>query len=142
MPQKNTRSSSRSFRADGRIADSQAHGGNMAYQTINPATGKLIKTYANISDQDLEAAVTNAHRTFQADWRHLQVAERARIISTAADILRKKSDEYSHYLTLEVGKLIAEARAEVALSADILDYYAQEAENYLEPRVLSESPGA
>jgi acyl-CoA reductase-like NAD-dependent aldehyde dehydrogenase len=63
-------------------------------------------------------------------------------MSTAATILRKKSDKYSHYLTLEVGKLIAEARAEVALSADILDYYAQKTENYLRPRVLSESPGA
>jgi succinate-semialdehyde dehydrogenase/glutarate-semialdehyde dehydrogenase len=114
----------------------------MAYQTINPATGKLIKTYANISDQDLEAAVANAHKVFHNNWRHRRVTERARIISTAATILRKKSEEYSHYLTLEVGKLIAEARAEVALSADILDYYAKKAENYLEPRVLCESPGA
>lgn len=113
----------------------------MAYQTINP-TGKLIKTYANISDQDLEAAVANAHEAFRNNWRDRRVTERARIISTAAAILRKKSEEYSHYLTLEVGKLIAEARAEVALSADILDYYAKKAENYLEPRVLSESPGA
>jgi succinate-semialdehyde dehydrogenase/glutarate-semialdehyde dehydrogenase len=114
----------------------------MTYQTINPATGKLIKTYANISDQDLEAAVANAHKAFQTDWRHRKVAERTKVISTAADILRKKSEEYSHYLTLEVGKLIAEARAEVALSADILDYYAKKAQSYLEPRVLSESPGA
>ncbi|WON75510.1 hypothetical protein [Nitrosospira sp. Is2] len=36
----------------------------MAYQTIDPATGKLIKTYANISDEDLEAAVANAHKAF------------------------------------------------------------------------------
>ncbi|PTR15432.1 succinate-semialdehyde dehydrogenase/glutarate-semialdehyde dehydrogenase [Nitrosospira sp. Nsp2] len=114
----------------------------MAYQTINPATGKLIKTYANISDQDLEAAVANAHKAFRNDWQYRRVAERARIISTAATILRKKSEEYSHYLTLEVGKLIAEARAEVSLSADILDYYAKKAENYLKPRMLSESPGA
>jgi succinate-semialdehyde dehydrogenase/glutarate-semialdehyde dehydrogenase len=114
----------------------------MAYQTINPATGKLIKTYANISDQDLEAAVGDAHKAFQSDWRHCPVARRASIISTAAAILREKSEEYSEYLTLEVGKLIAEARAEVALSADILDYYATKAEHYLEPRLLSESPGA
>lgn len=41
-----------------------------------------------------------------------------------------------------MGKLIAEARAEVSLSADILDYYAKKAENYLKPRMLFESPGA
>lgn len=114
----------------------------MAYQTINPATGKLIKTYENISDQELEAAVANADKAFRSDWRHRPVSERGKIMSAAAAILRKKSEEYAHYLTLEVGKLIAEARAEVALSADILDYYAQEAENYLKPRVLTESPGA
>ena len=114
----------------------------MAYQTINPATGKLIKTYANISEQDLEAAVTTAHKAFSNDWRQRSVIERGKIISAAAAILREKSEEYSHYLTLEVGKLTAEARAEVALSADILDYYAKKAESYLQPRLLSESPGA
>ncbi len=114
----------------------------MAYQTINPATGKLLTTYANISDQDLESATANAHEVFHNDWRYRSVTERARIISSAAAILRKKSEEYSHYLTLEMGKLIAEARAEVALAADILDYYAKKAENYLKPRLLPESPGA
>lgn len=114
----------------------------MTYQTINPATGKLIKAYANISDQGLEDAVASAHKVFCSDWRHRPIIERSNIMSTAATILREKSEEYSHYLTLEVGKLIAEARAEVALSADILDYYAQKAENHLKPRILSESPGA
>ncbi len=114
----------------------------MVYQTINPATGKLIKIYPGISDQELEIAVANAHEAFHSDWRHHSVAGRSKIMSTAAAILRKRSEEYSQYLTLEMGKLIAEARAEVALSADILDYYAEKAEHYLEPRLISESPGA
>ena len=62
----------------------------MAYQTINPATGKLIKTYANISDPDLETAVARAHKAFHRDWRHRPVTERGKIMSTAAAILRKK----------------------------------------------------
>jgi succinate-semialdehyde dehydrogenase/glutarate-semialdehyde dehydrogenase len=114
----------------------------MAYQTINPATGKLIKIYASISDQELEIAVANAHEAFRSDWRRRPIAGRGKIMSTAAAILRRKSEEYSRYLTLEMGKLIAEARAEVALSADILDYYAKKAEHYLEPRLLSEPPRA
>jgi len=114
----------------------------MVYQTINPATGKLIKIYPGISDQELEIAVANAHEAFHSDWRHHSVAGRSKIMSAAAAILRKRSEEYSQYLTLEMGKLIAEARAEVALSADILDYYAEKAEHYLEPRLISESPGA
>jgi succinate-semialdehyde dehydrogenase/glutarate-semialdehyde dehydrogenase len=114
----------------------------MTYQTINPATGKLIKVYSGISDQELEIAVANAQEAFHRDWGRLSVAERGKIMSSAAAILRRKSEEYSHYLTLEMGKLIAEARAEVALSADILDYYAGKAEHYLQPRLLPESPGA
>jgi succinate-semialdehyde dehydrogenase/glutarate-semialdehyde dehydrogenase len=117
-------------------------GDSMTYQTINPATGKLIKVYSGISDQELEIAVANAQEAFHRDWGRLSVAERGKIMSSAAAILRRKSEEYSHYLTLEMGKLIAEARAEVALSADILDYYAGKAEHYLQPRLLPESPGA
>lgn len=114
----------------------------MVYQTINPATGERIKSHANISDQGLETAIANAHKSFETHWRHCPVAERANIVLNAAAILREKSEEYAHYLTMEMGKLINESRAEVSLSADILDYYAKKAENYLKPRVLTESHGA
>lgn len=96
----------------------------MTYQTINPATGKLIATYANIADQDLSLALDQAHLAFKSIWRECSIADRANIISTAANLLRKKGKEYASYLTLEMGKLTNEAQAEVNLSADILDYYA------------------
>jgi succinate-semialdehyde dehydrogenase/glutarate-semialdehyde dehydrogenase len=112
----------------------------MTYQTINPATGELIATYADISAEDLTAALNQAHSAFKTIWRQHPIAERAKIVSTAADLLRKKSKEYASYLTLEMGKLTNEAEAEVSISADILDYYARNASRYLKPRVLAESP--
>lgn len=114
----------------------------MTYQTINPATGQLVKTYADIPNQDLESALAKAHGVFETDWRHRPIAERSKIVSAAATILRQKSEEYAHYLTFEMGKLINEARAEVALSADILDYYARKAAHYLKPRKLPETSAA
>jgi succinate-semialdehyde dehydrogenase/glutarate-semialdehyde dehydrogenase len=114
----------------------------MTYQTINPATGKLITTYAGISAQDLNVALDQAHSAFKVIWREYSIAKRVKIVSTAADLLRKKSKEYADYLTLEVGKLAIEAQAEVSLSADILDYYARNASHYLKPRMLPESPRA
>lgn len=114
----------------------------MTYQTVNPATGEVLATYANATDRELEASVAQAHETFAADWRHRPVEARAAIISAAAALLRTRSEEYARHLTLEMGKLIAEARAEVALSADILDYYAGKAADYLRPRTLPGSPGA
>ncbi len=113
----------------------------MAYQTINPATGKVILTFPEITDAELEAAVKQAHAVYQTDWRYRSVTDRARIVSSAAAKLRDQQEEYAHYLTLEMGKLISEARGEVSLAADILDYYAKRAENYLKPQSIPEATG-
>jgi succinate-semialdehyde dehydrogenase/glutarate-semialdehyde dehydrogenase len=114
---------------------------NMAYQTINPATGEVVQTFPGISDADLKKVIARAQTCFESDWRHRSVDDRARIVSAAAAKLRERAEEYAQYVTLEMGKLIAEARAEVALSADILDYYAKRAANYLKPQTIPEAPG-
>lgn len=114
----------------------------MPYQTINPATGVIVETYHDILDTDLEQAIATAHTCYEQDWRHRSVPERARIVSGAAAKLREHAEEYARYVTLEVGKLIGTSRAEVSLSADILDYYAGHANEFLRPRPLPESPGA
>jgi succinate-semialdehyde dehydrogenase / glutarate-semialdehyde dehydrogenase len=114
----------------------------MLYQTICPATGEVKETFSEISDADLEAAVKRAQTVYETDWRHRSVPDRAKIIAAVAAKLRERSEEYAQYVTLEMGKLIAQARGEVALSADILDYYAQRAEQYLKPVSVPEAPGS
>ena len=64
------------------------------------------------------------------------------ILKAAAAELRANAADYAHYITLEVGKLIGTSEAEVALSAAILDYYADRAETLMAPTELPESPGA
>jgi succinate-semialdehyde dehydrogenase/glutarate-semialdehyde dehydrogenase len=113
----------------------------MAYQTINPSTGAVVKQFAEITDSELNVAIDEAQAAFLA-WRHQPIAHRAKIVSKVAALLRENADQYAHYLTLEMGKLIAEARGEVALSASILDYYAEHAEAYLMPQALPEAPGS
>ena len=114
----------------------------MNYQTINPATGELVDTFATISDRELEHALETADRAFRTDWRARSVADRAGLIGRAAAILRANVDKYARYLTLEMGKRLNEARGEVALSASILDYYARCAADHLKPAPLPEVPGA
>jgi succinate-semialdehyde dehydrogenase/glutarate-semialdehyde dehydrogenase len=114
----------------------------MPFQTVNPATGELVRSFEEISDRGLKLAVGTAHNVYETDWRLRTVAERAKIVSRAAAILREKAEEYAGYLTLEMGKRIAESYSEVATSAAILDYYAKKAESYLKPKLLPESPGA
>ncbi len=114
----------------------------MAYQSINPATGELLASYPELSNSDLELAIANADSAFRTDWRHRSIEERAKIMAKAAAILLERKAEYAQYLTLEMGKLIGEAYAEVEITAGILQYYAKNAKSYLAPKDLAESPNA
>ncbi|QUN32572.1 NAD-dependent succinate-semialdehyde dehydrogenase (plasmid) [Cupriavidus sp. KK10] len=114
----------------------------MEYQTINPATGKLVKSFDAAKDHEIAKIIVTAQNAFELDWRHRSVADRAQIIAKAASILRDKAEEYAQIITMEMGKRIAEARVEVRLSASILDYYAQHAQEFLEPKQVPEVSGA
>ena len=113
----------------------------MAYQSTNPATGAVEQTFNEIADSDLEATVARAQLCYERDWRDRQPKARAEVVAAVAAKLRDHADELAGYVTAEMGKLIAQAKAEVMLSADILDYYASHVEAYQAPRELPEAPG-
>src|SRR5450432_3702104 len=98
----------------------------MSYQSVNPATGKVLKKFKELTNKQLETALKTATACFQT-WRHKTFAERAVVVAKAAAILRARVDDFARPVTLEMGKLLAESRGEVELSADILDYYAKHA---------------
>ncbi|OUJ15179.1 NAD-dependent succinate-semialdehyde dehydrogenase [Acetobacter sp. DsW_063] len=107
----------------------------MAYATVNPFTGEEIKVFPNATDEEVKIALDEAHETFLS-WRKTSFKERARVMHAAASILRRDIEEYSRILTLEMGKLISEARAETELTAAIFEYYAINAERLLESEGL------
>jgi succinate-semialdehyde dehydrogenase / glutarate-semialdehyde dehydrogenase len=112
----------------------------MPYQSINPYTGEILKTFDQCSDTQLELALETADTCFRI-WRYRSFAERAAIVQKAAAILRARVDEFARPVTLEMGKLIGEARGEVLLSADIIEYYAKNAERFLAPLQLKPDTG-
>lgn len=112
----------------------------MAYQSINPATGKLVKNFDELTDQQLEAKLATAAKCFE-NWKQKSFAERAAIITKAAETLHAKADEFAQIMTLEMGKRIGEARGEVEFSSNILAYYARNAERFLAPAKLNPSIG-
>jgi succinate-semialdehyde dehydrogenase/glutarate-semialdehyde dehydrogenase len=112
----------------------------MAYQSVNPYDGKILKTFEELTDNELETALEKAAACFET-WRHTTFAERAAVAAKAAAIMRARTDEFARPVTLEMGKLIDQARGEVALSADIIDYYAKNAERFLAPQRLEPSSG-
>src|ERR1035438_1941964 len=88
----------------------------MAYQSVNPYDGKILKTFKELTDNQLETALGNAATCFE-DWRHTTFAGRAAVVTKAAAIMRARIDEFARPMTLEMGKLIDQARGEVVLSA-------------------------
>ena len=112
----------------------------MSYQSVNPANGKVLKKFKEITNKQLETSLKTAATCFDT-WRFKTFAERAVIVAKAAAILRARVDDFAKPVTLEMGKLIAESRGEVELSADILDYYAKNAESFLAPQTLKPNSG-
>lgn len=112
----------------------------MAYQSINPASGEVGQSFPELSDAELETAIVAAAACYE-DWRQTSFAQRAAIVSKAASIMRDRSEELARLVTLEMGKLIAQAQGEVSLSADIIDYYAEHAERFLATEQLTPGSG-
>ncbi len=106
----------------------------MALETINPATGELIETFKEWSDEQVEQVVDKAHRAFVA-WRGTSFAERSELMMKAAAVLREKREEYARVMALEMGKPVTEGRAEIEKCASVCEYYAQNAE-----KILSDEP--
>jgi succinate-semialdehyde dehydrogenase/glutarate-semialdehyde dehydrogenase len=101
----------------------EASGGERAVH--NPADGSLLAMLPLAGAAELRAAAESAQRGFQV-WRRKTAFERYSVLRTAADLMRQRSEFIARVLTLEQGKPLAEALREVRLSADILDFQAEE----------------
>jgi succinate-semialdehyde dehydrogenase/glutarate-semialdehyde dehydrogenase len=112
----------------------------MPYQTVNPFTGEVVKDFAQHTDAQVEQSVAKADVCFEV-WKQTSFAVRAGVLKQAAKLLRLRSDEFARLITLEMGKLIGESRGEVELSADIIDYYADNAEQFLAPHTIPRAQG-
>ncbi|NEG95465.1 aldehyde dehydrogenase family protein [Bifidobacterium sp. SMB2] len=107
----------------------------MTYQTINPYTGQTVKTFPDATEAEADAALKTAHDTF-LEWRSRPIADRVAVLAKAAEILQENRSDYAATLTLEMGKITAEAEAEVDLCVGMLRYYVEHGEELLAPRPI------
>jgi succinate-semialdehyde dehydrogenase/glutarate-semialdehyde dehydrogenase len=112
----------------------------MSIQTVNPNTNKVVKSFEEMSDQAVEAAVTQAESAY-TEWRKTSYEQRAVVLHKVASLMREKKEQLATLITLEMGKLFAQAEGEVILSADIIDYYATHAKKFLGDKHLSPDHG-
>lgn len=92
---------------------------------ICPATGHRIGVVATASARDLDDAVAASVRGFKA-WREVPAVQRRTLMHKAAKLLRDRAETIARYLTLEQGKPIAEAKGELSMAAEIIEWFADE----------------
>lgn len=102
--------------------------------TVNPYSNEVVREFSPMDPTAVDQAVDAAHDAF-ASWRATPVEERAALVANAARLMRQRSEELAHLVTLEMGKLIRHSRTEMDLAVRILEYYAEHG-----PEQLAEEP--
>lgn len=105
-------------------------------QTINPATGEKLASYELFSEEKTLGTAKVARETFEK-WRKIPVGERADLLKKLGATLRSKKKEYAKIMTLEMGKPITQAEAEVEKCAWGADYYSENAEKWLQDELVA-----
>jgi succinate-semialdehyde dehydrogenase/glutarate-semialdehyde dehydrogenase len=107
-------------------------------QSCDRRDGEVFETH---SDAEMFAKLDKAHALWKDSWHLLSFADRRAIVQRAADILRRDTDKHARLISTEMGKVFPEAVWEIGISADILSYYADNAERFLAPRDLEVASG-
>jgi succinate-semialdehyde dehydrogenase / glutarate-semialdehyde dehydrogenase len=110
----------------------------MAIATVNPATGKLLKTFDALSDPQIEEKIRRATEVFPK-FRKLTFAERAQMMRKAADILESEKNSIALLMTTEMGKTLRSAVDETVKCAWVCRYYAECAEGFLADEIIQTS---
>src|ERR1700722_10651388 len=92
---------------------------------LNPATEEVIGTVAHAGKADLDEALAAAEKGFKV-WRAVSAYERSKVMRKAADLMRERAEKIATLMTIEQGKILAEAKIETMASADIIEWFAEE----------------
>jgi succinate-semialdehyde dehydrogenase/glutarate-semialdehyde dehydrogenase len=108
----------------------------MEFKSINPFNNKEVGSYTALSKEETTTKLNNAQKAF-ISWRKVPLAERTSLLKEAGQVLRDNVEEYAKMITLEMGKPIAESRAEVNKCAWVCDYYAENAADFLADETIA-----
>lgn len=105
-------------------------------RSINPVNGEIIHEYAEHSVEETAAIIKKCARA-QEEWAKSGFDIRHKLMKRASEILRSKTSDYALMITQEMGKPIAQSRAEVLKCATVCEYYAENAETFLSNEKVS-----
>ncbi len=107
----------------------------MIFKSINPYTQQTIAEYPLMDDKAINEVLTKAENAF-ANWKKTSFEQRASMFIKLALLLKRNSEKLGTLITREMGKVIAEAKAEVEKCATVCEYYAANAETFLKDEPL------
>jgi succinate-semialdehyde dehydrogenase/glutarate-semialdehyde dehydrogenase len=102
----------------------------MTIASVNPATGEVLQTFVPLIESEVEQKITQAEQAF-LHYRHTPFRQRAEWLNRLADLLEQDRQAYAKLITLEMGKPINEAVAEVEKSALVCRFYAEHGADFL-----------
>lgn len=103
----------------------------MSYVTINPVNNQEVARYDCFDEARIEQILEETYTAQKRWFIDYTFAQRAEILRKIAQLLRERADEYGRIISLEMGKLLREARGEVNKCALVCEYYADQAESFL-----------
>jgi succinate-semialdehyde dehydrogenase / glutarate-semialdehyde dehydrogenase len=107
----------------------------MPFKTINPATGEVLAVYESMNQAEVEAAIGAAQTAFES-WRETELDDRADLLRALSARLGEGRDELAWLMTREMGKPLAEAKAEIEKCAWVCDYYADHGGHFLRKEIV------
>jgi succinate-semialdehyde dehydrogenase/glutarate-semialdehyde dehydrogenase len=107
----------------------------MAIASINPATGETIKTFETLSESQIDEKLQRTADAFAA-YKHTSLADRAKWLIRASEILESEKSELARVMTTEMGKPITGAVGEAEKCAWVCRYYAENAGQHLADLII------
>ncbi|HSH18880.1 MAG TPA: NAD-dependent succinate-semialdehyde dehydrogenase [Draconibacterium sp.] len=103
--------------------------------SINPATGKTVKSYEKHSEKGVDKIINSVDKSWHS-WRLTSFSQRASYLQNMSSLLRSQKDELALLIAQEMGKVIREGISEIEKCAWVCEYYAENAESFLENEII------
>lgn len=103
----------------------------MSIQSLNPTTGEVVKTFSELTNEEIENKIALADNVF-SNWKNTNFNERKNLMNNLAKLFRDNDEELARLMTIEMGKPITAGIAEIQKCAMVIDYYAENSEKFLQ----------
>lgn len=103
----------------------------MPIQSLNPTTGVVEKIFSELTNEEIENKIALADNIF-SNWKNTNFNERKNLMNNLAKLFRDNDEELARLMTIEMGKPITAGIAEIQKCAMVIDYYAENAEKFLQ----------